>query len=89
MNRMHTVIAKLRGQDEVGLGPILGSNIFNGLLIVGVTAIIYPIHVGWPEVAGALTVGILAVALGYPQPVRLDLPQALPVTVYLVPILRR
>jgi cation:H+ antiporter len=29
-----SLIAKFRGHDEVGLGTILGSNIFNGLLII-------------------------------------------------------
>ena len=29
-----TVVAKLRGHDEIGLGTILGSNIFNGIFIV-------------------------------------------------------
>lgn len=48
-----TIIAKLRGHDEVGVGTILGSNIFNGLLIVGVAAIIHPIAVGWREAAAA------------------------------------
>ena len=36
------IVAKLRGHDEVGLGAILGSNIFNGLFIVGVAATIHP-----------------------------------------------
>jgi cation:H+ antiporter len=61
------IIAKLRGHDEVGVGTILGSNIFNGLLIVGVAAIIHPIAVGWREVAGVLIFGILAVALTLPN----------------------
>ncbi|WP_310601350.1 sodium:calcium antiporter [Desulfobulbus sp.] len=62
------VIAKLRGHDEVGLGTILGSNIFNGLLIVPVAAIITPITVA--HSAGAfisLCFGFLAMALTYPD----------------------
>ena len=62
-----TIIAKLRDHDEVGVGTILGSNIFNGLLIVGVAAIIHPIAVGWREVAGVLIFGMLAVALTFPN----------------------
>lgn len=62
-----TMIAKLRGHDEVGVGTILGSNIFNGLLIVGVAAIIHPIIVSWREVAGVLAFGILAVAFTFPN----------------------
>jgi cation:H+ antiporter len=61
-----TVIAKLRGHDEVGLGTILGSNIFNGLLIVAVAAIIHPIAVSWREVAVTLVFGLVALMFIYP-----------------------
>ena len=61
-----TVIAKLRGHDEVGLGTILGSNIFNGVFVVAVAAIIHPITVPWREVAVALVFGLVAVAFTYP-----------------------
>lgn len=60
------VIAKLRGHDEVGLGTILGSNIFNGLFIVAVAAIIHPITVSWREVAVALVFGFVAVVFTFP-----------------------
>lgn len=61
-----TIIAKLRGHDEVGLGTILGSNIFNGLLIVAVAAMIHPITVPWREVAITLTFGLVALVFAYP-----------------------
>lgn len=61
-----TIIAKLRGHDEVGLGTILGSNIFNGLLIVAVVAMICPISIDWREVVVALVCGLLAVAFTFP-----------------------
>jgi cation:H+ antiporter len=61
-----TIIAKLRGHDEVGLGTILGSNIFNGLLIVAVVAMICPISIDWREVAVTLVCGLLAVAFTFP-----------------------
>lgn len=61
-----TTLAKIRGYDEVGLGTILGSNIFNGVLIIGVAATIHPISVPWREVAVTLVFGILAVAITYP-----------------------
>ena len=60
------IIAKLRGHEEVGLGTILGSNIFNGLFIVAVAAVIHPIPVSWREAAVALVFGFLAVALTFP-----------------------
>ena len=61
-----TVIAKLRGHDEVGLGTILGSNIFNGIFIVAVAAIIHPITVAWRDVAIALAFGLVALVFSYP-----------------------
>lgn len=62
-----TIIAKLRGHDEIGLGTILGSNIFNGLFIVSVAAVICPIAVGWQEVSVALVCGLLAPLFCYPS----------------------
>ena len=62
-----TVIAKLRGHDEVGLGTILGSNIFNGIFIVAVAAIIHPIAVAWREVAVAVVFGFVALVFTYPS----------------------
>lgn len=61
-----TVIAKLRGHDEVGLGTVLGSNIFNGLFIVAVAALIHPIVVPWREVADALFFGLMALVFTHP-----------------------
>lgn len=61
-----TVMAKLRGHDEVGLGTVLGSNVFNGLLIVGVAATIHPIVIAPGDVYLTLAFGAAAVALLYP-----------------------
>lgn len=60
------IISRVRGHDEVGLGTILGSNIFNGLLIVGVAAAITPIAVPLKATAPALVLGLVAVLLTYP-----------------------
>ena len=60
------IFAKLRRHDEVGLGAMLGSNIFNGLLIVGVAAIIHPLDIEWQKVAVTLSFGMLAVAVTLP-----------------------
>jgi cation:H+ antiporter len=62
-----TIIAKVRGHDEVGLGTVLGSNIFNGVLIIGVAAMIHPIAVSWREVIVVLVFGLLAVAFTFPM----------------------
>ena len=44
-----TVMSRLRGHDEVGLGAILGSNVFNGGFVVGIAALIHPIPVAIDE----------------------------------------
>ena len=62
-----TVVAKLRGHDEVGLGTILGSNIFNGILVVAVAAVIHPIAVAWREVAITLVFGVVTLVVAYPS----------------------
>lgn len=62
------VAAKLRGHDEVGLGTILGSNIFNGLFIVAVAAMIHPIAIDAREVIMTLAFGTVAVAVTLPSP---------------------
>jgi cation:H+ antiporter len=62
-----TLIAKFRGHDEVGLGAVLGSNIFNGLFIVGVVAVMAPIRVNWNVSAIALALSMVAVACTFPN----------------------
>ena len=62
-----TVMAKVRGHDEIGLGTILGSNIFNGLLIVGVAAVVCPIRVAPSRMAAALIMGLVTTALTFPN----------------------
>jgi len=57
-----TVLCALRGQSEVGFGVVLGSNVWNSLLIVGLAATITPISVNLPELLVALVFGLAAVA---------------------------
>lgn len=61
------VVAKLRGHDEVGLGTILGSNIFNGLFIVAIASLITPIPASSGEVSIALVFGLLGLLIVYPK----------------------
>lgn len=61
-----TIIANWRGHPDLGLGNLLGSNIFNGLLIVAVAAIIAPITIVWNEVAVGLFFGILTTLIVFP-----------------------
>jgi len=62
-----TLLARLRGHDDVGLGTLLGSNLFNGLAIVGVAAAIHPIQAPVGEIAAALGFGVLTVLLILPR----------------------
>lgn len=61
-----TVASKLRGHDEIGLGTILGSNIFNGIFIVAIAAIIHPITVAWRDMAVTLAFGLVVLVITYP-----------------------
>jgi cation:H+ antiporter len=60
------VISRLRGHDEVGVGTILGSNIFNNLWIVGIVGLLRPIPVQGAETAVALIAGVALVVLALP-----------------------
>lgn len=62
-----TIIARHRGHDEVGVGTLLGSNIFNGLFIIGLVAVIHPIPVTWRAVALALGFGVVTLLFTYPS----------------------
>jgi cation:H+ antiporter len=61
-----TLLARWRGHDDVGLGTLLGSNLYNGLAIVGVAAI-HPIQAPTGEVVVALGFGVLTVLLILPR----------------------
>ncbi len=61
-----TITARLRGHDEVSVGTVLGSNIFNGLLIVGLAAVITPIRASGPELWLALAAGVVSLLLILP-----------------------
>ncbi len=62
-----TLLARRRGHDDVGLGTLLGSNLFNGLAIVGVAAAIHPIQAPLTGIAAALVFGMLTVLLILPR----------------------
>jgi cation:H+ antiporter len=60
------IFSKIKGHDEIGLGTVLGSNIFNGLFIVSVASILTPIRVPFSEVALALFFCILSLLIALP-----------------------
>lgn len=62
-----TVLAKIKGHDEIGVGTVVGSNIFNSLFIVAVAAIIRPIRVPLTEVVPAILFGILSLLIALPR----------------------
>lgn len=61
------LLARWRGHDDVGLGTLLGSNLFNGMAIVGVTASIHPIHASLADVSITLLFGIVTVLFIQPH----------------------
>jgi len=61
------LLARLRGHDDVGIGTLIGSNLFNGLAIVGVASSIHPIAVPPTEIAVTLACGVTALLLLLPN----------------------
>ena len=62
-----TLIARIKGHDEVGLNTLLGSNIFNAMFIIAVASIICPITVVRSEVMTAAAFGIATVVFVLPS----------------------
>jgi cation:H+ antiporter len=60
------IISRMRGHDEVGIGTILGSNLFNNLFIVGLAASISAIEVSLSVVLPSIVLGVLSVVLIWP-----------------------
>ena len=60
------IVARLRRHDEVAVGTILGSNIFNTLLIVGTAAVIHPISINSSEMAIGIVASVLLVVFIIP-----------------------
>jgi hypothetical protein len=61
------ILSRLRGHDDVGVGTVLGSNLFNGLAIVGIASSIHPIAVPLGEVTLTLASGVVALLLLIPD----------------------
>jgi cation:H+ antiporter len=73
-----SVIAIRRGEHDIALGNVLGSNLFNTLAVVGIAGMIRPMAVG-PEVLSrdilvmaALTVSLFAIGYGLRGPGRIN-----------------
>lgn len=61
------IISRLRGHADVGLGTVLGSNVFNNLWIVALAGMIQPIHVEASDVLVAVGACLVGLALVVPS----------------------
>ncbi|MFZ9698170.1 MAG: calcium/sodium antiporter [Ilumatobacteraceae bacterium] len=61
------IIATRRGHSEVGVGAVLGSNIFNTLFIIGIAGLIHPITGDIEALEIAVILGIVGTVLVVPN----------------------
>lgn len=73
-----SVIAARKGEHDIALGNIVGSNLFNTLAVVGIAGLIHPMAVG-PEVLSrdvlvmiALTLSLFVMGMGVRGPGRIN-----------------
>jgi cation:H+ antiporter len=73
-----SIIAARKGEHDIALGNILGSNLFNTLAVIGIAGAIHPMDVG-PEVLSrdvsvmaALTVSLFVIGYGFRGPGRIN-----------------
>ena len=73
-----SIIATRKGEHDIALGNVLGSNLFNTLAVVGIAGAIHPMTVG-PEVfhrdmlvMGALTLSLFLIGYGFRRPGRIN-----------------
>ena len=58
-----SVVAAKKGNSDIALGNIVGSNIFNALFILGTTAIIKPVNMAFSNVIDQLVLIVVSVVL--------------------------
>jgi len=61
-----SVIASIKKEEEINVGMVLGSNIFNTLLILGVAALILPISVEKTEIYVSIPIMLFFTILCFP-----------------------
>jgi len=73
-----SIVAARKGEHDIALGNILGSNLFNTLAVVGIAGAIHPVSVG-PEVLprdvlfmGVLTLSLFIIGYGFRGPGRIN-----------------
>jgi cation:H+ antiporter len=73
-----SLAAARRGEHDIALGNVLGSNLFNTLMVVGVAGLVRPLHAGAEvlrrdiPVMGALTVSLFLLGWGLRGPGRIN-----------------
>ncbi len=60
-----SITASLKGKNEIAVGNIIGSNITNILLIVGITAVIFPIKIALSSFILPLIIAVLSTASAF------------------------
>lgn len=73
-----SIIAAHKGEHDIALGNILGSNLFNTLAVVGIAGMVHPLRVG-PDVLSrdilvmtALTLSLFLIGFGFRGPGRIN-----------------
>jgi cation:H+ antiporter len=73
-----TIIATRKGEHDIALGNVIGSNMFNTLVAVGLAGVIHPMAVGTEvftrdiPVMAALTLSIFIICYGFRGPGRIN-----------------
>lgn len=66
-----SIIAARKGEHDLALGNVIGSNLFNTLAVVGIAGVIHPMHVGYEVLSRdvlvmiALTLSLFALGYGF------------------------
>ena len=58
-----SVSAAMKGSNDIAIGNVVGSNLFNLLIVVGVSAFIYPLHVQKSMIKKDYPISIIAAVL--------------------------
>ncbi|MFV0441635.1 MAG: calcium/sodium antiporter [Lachnospirales bacterium] len=58
-----TVVATKKGSADMALGNVVGSNIFNILLILGITSVIDPVYVNTENISDAIILVLITIVL--------------------------
>ncbi|MDY6920031.1 MAG: calcium/sodium antiporter [Pseudomonadota bacterium] len=78
-----SIMAARKGEHDIAIGNVVGSNMFNLLAVVGIAGVIHPINALSPEILNrdwlvmmALTVALFVMAYGFRGPGRINRAEA-------------